>query len=292
MVESIRDDPSVPGFTPVDTPDNAAFRALSLKIGTLTLDTGLTNIVDLPQPTVSLSALPNEQARHHKSTVDVHPPEFVHPHPPYQVYSTPVYDARQLTKPGAEKRTFHFDLDITDYPEEGGVDFKVGGAIGICPPNDDETVEDVFNQLGIPKFIRDKPVLLKTQGGRWPTIWGDEKARELVTTRRELLTWCSDISSTAPTKSLLRLLAEHADAINEKKILLYLASAQGQAAFCDLRTGPHITLSQLLHAFPSAKPPLESLLTILVDGRWSARLHHFLDALLVAAQFATVDLVE
>ncbi|KAI7581191.1 FAD binding protein, partial [Hortaea werneckii] len=31
------------------------------------------------------------------------------------------------------------------------------------------------------------------------------------------------------------------------------------AAFCDLRTGPHITLQQLLHAFPSSKPPLEHL---------------------------------
>ncbi|KAI7257267.1 FAD binding protein, partial [Hortaea werneckii] len=55
------------------------------------------------------------------------------------------------------------------------------------------------------------------------------------------------------------LLADHATAPNEKKILTFLASAQGQAAFCDLRTGPHITLQQLLHAFPSSKPPLEHL---------------------------------
>ncbi|KAI7246637.1 FAD binding protein, partial [Hortaea werneckii] len=54
-------------------------------------------------------------------------------------------------------------------------------------------------------------------------------------------------------------LADHATASNEKKILTFLASAQGQAAFCDLRTGPHITLQQLLHAFPSSKPPLEHL---------------------------------
>jgi len=143
------------------------------------------------------------------------------------------------------------------------VDFKVGGAIGICPPNDTELVNDIFDALGIPSFVRDKAVLLKTTGGRWPTIWGDDKPRQLTTTRRELLTWCADVQSNPPTKPLLRLLAEHATAPHEAKILLYLCSAQGQAAFCDLRTGPHVTLPQLLHAFPSAKPPLNELFGVL-----------------------------
>lgn len=256
-------DTSKPGFTPVVIPDNDAFRALDLKLNGLTLDTGLSQVVDLPQTTISLSPLSKEASQNHESHVHVHPPEFVQPHPPYDVFSAPVYNARQLTKDGAEKRTFHFDLDVTDYPDEGGVDFKVGGAIGICPPNDPDIVDDIFNMLGVPKFVRDKPILLKTQGGRWPTIWGDEKARELVTTRREILTWCCDISSTPPTKQLFRLLAEYADAKNENKILMYLCSAQGQATFCDLRTGPHITLQQLLHAFSSSKPPFDALVCVL-----------------------------
>ena len=126
-----------------------------------------------------------------------------------------------------------------------------------------ENVDEVFDLLGIPRSMRDKPVILNTAGGRWPTIWGEDQPRSLVTTRRELLTWCSDIQSYPPTKHLLRLLAEHATAANEKKILLYLCSSQGQPAFCDLRTGPHISLIQLLHAFPSSRPPLESLLSSL-----------------------------
>lgn len=262
-VETIPAETDKPGFTPVVVPDNQAFKHLGLKIRGLTLDTGLSNIVEMPEQKVSIAPLPTEKVKEHKSKVHVHPPEFVQPHPPYGVYSAPIYHARQLTNPGAEKRTFHFDIDVTDYPEEGGVDFKVGGAIGITPPNDPEIVDDIFNQLGLPKFQRDKPILLKTTTGRWPTIWGDEQARELVTTRREILTWCCDIASTAPTKPLFRLLAEHADAKNEAKILLYLSSAQGQAAFCDLRTGPHITLQQLLHAFPSSKPPFEALVGVL-----------------------------
>ena len=263
MVETLPPDTAKPGFTPVVKPDNDAFDKLHLKIDSLTLDTGLSNIVDLPPTRISFSAAPVESSKNHQTQVNVHPPDYVQPHPPYSVYSAPVFDARMLTKPGAEKRTFHFDIDITDYPKEGGVDFVVGGAIGVCPPNDPAWVDDIFNQLGVPKFLRDKPVTLNTQGGRWPTIWGEDQTRELITTRRELLTWCSDISSVAPTKQLLRLLAEYADAKNEKKILLYLASAQGQAAFCDLRTGPHITLNQLLHAFPSSKPPLEAIFSTL-----------------------------
>ena len=33
--------------------------------------------------------------------------------------------------------------------------------------------------------------------------------------------------------------------------------------FCDFRTGPHVTVAQLLHAFPSSKPPLDLLLSVL-----------------------------
>ncbi|KAK3715148.1 hypothetical protein LTR37_007358 [Vermiconidia calcicola] len=256
-------------------PDNAAFRFLNLNLEGLSLDTDLTRTVDLPEQNVSFGSLRRESIHqkfpdeiehdHDEASVNVYPPEYMKPHPPYSIFNAPVYDARELTKPGAEKRTYHFDIDVTDYPEEGGVDFKVGGAVGICPPNDPAMVEDVMDQLGVPRFQRDKPVRLFTKAGRWPTIWGDEEARELVTTRREVLTWTVDVTSTPPTKKLFRVLAEYASDAYEKKILTYLCSAQGQAAFCDLRTGPHITVEQLLQAFPSSKPPLEALCGVLTQ---------------------------
>jgi sulfite reductase alpha subunit-like flavoprotein len=260
------------GITP---PNNDAFRFLNVNVEGLCLDTHLTKTVDLPAPKVSFGSLrrqsitekfPDEDGHEHdEEAVNLYPPEYMKPHPPYSIFNAPIYGARELTKSGAEKRTYHFDIDVTEYPEEGGVDFKVGGAVGICPPNDPYVVNDIMDQLGIPNFQRDKPVRLFTNGGRWPTIWGDEEARELVTTRREVLTWTVDISSTAPTKPLLRVLAEYATDVVEKKILLYLCSAQGQGAFCDLRTGPHITLQQLLRAFPSSKPPLEVLCSVLTQ---------------------------
>ena len=263
FLNRLEEDPATNSNCPIVVPDNDAFRTLCLRLGPLSHDSKLTNTVDLPAEIISFEKVSTEITPA-RSKAQKHPPKFVTPHPPYEVYSAKVHHARELTKPGAEKRTYHFDLDVTDYPAESGdVDFVVGGAVGIQAPNSDDLVDEIFDLLSIPAYARDKPVMMNTSTGRWPTIWGDEKPRELVTTRRELLTWCSDVQSYAPTKPLLRLLAEYATSPDEKKILLYLSSAQGQAAFCDLRTGPHITIAQLLNAFPSSHPPLPHLLSVL-----------------------------
>ncbi|KAF9890913.1 hypothetical protein FE257_005489 [Aspergillus nanangensis] len=256
--------PPITGVDFVTPPDNKAYNDLNLNVELLTLDSELTGVSDLQEKTVFFtSTIPASALDMELGPAD-HPPSFVQPHPPYNVYRAPVHHARELTKPGAEKRTYHFDIDVTDYPAESGmVDFVVGGAIGVCPKNKPEEVEDVLNQLGVPTFVRDKKVTVRTTKGRWPTIWGDEQARELITTRRELLSWCSDIQSYAPSKALFRLLAEYATEPSEKQILLFLSSAQGQGAFCDLRTASHVTVSQLLHAFPSSQPPLDHLLSVL-----------------------------
>lgn len=280
-------------YETVPVPDNDAFLQLELKIGDIPKK--LTGIEALPAKTVSFKSIPrpinppspNDSAvsldsdspspgftdgplvksivcqQNDAVDTSIQPPRFVQPHPPYHAYPARIHTARELTKPGAEKRTYHFDIDVTDYPEEDGTDFKVGGAIGVVAPNCDSTVEDILDTLLVPRFLRDKPVILSTTGGRWPTVWGDEQARELVTTRRDLLTWCTDLQSYPPTKPFVRLLAEHASDENEKKILMYLCSAEGKGRFCDFRTGPHITISQMLHAFPSSQPPLDHVLSVL-----------------------------
>ena len=263
FLDALEEDPTTKASLPVVIPANEAFRSLQLRLGPLSLDSQLHKVADLYPQTVFFNPLGSKTSSV-TSTVQQHPPTFVTPHAPYEVFPAKVHHARGLTKAGAEKRTYHFDLDVTEYPTESGdVDFVVGGAIGVQAPNSEELVDEIFDLLNIPKYVRDKQIIMTTTTGRWPTIWGDDKPRELVTTRRELLTWCSDVQSYPPTKPLLRLLAEYATAPNEKKILLYLSSAQGQAAFCDLRTGPHITIAQLLSAFPSSQPPLPHLLSVL-----------------------------
>ncbi|KAI0540064.1 FAD binding domain-containing protein [Xylaria digitata] len=281
-------------YEQVPLPDNDAFRSLGLNIRGV--PTTLTGIADLPgqfiflekqgrrrsqtaSPADSGISLGNDTSSENRSPeslahaiqnleledldTSIQPPSFVQPHPPYHVYPAKIHNTRELTKVGAQKRTFHFDLDITDYPNEDNLDFKVGGAIGVSAPNDAPVVDLVLDLLLVPRFLRDKPVLLRTTKGRWPTVWGDDQARELVTTRRALLTWCCDLQSYPPTKPLLRVLAEHCHDPNEKKILMFLCSGEGQGVFCDFRTGPHISVSQILSAFPSAKPPMDVLLTVL-----------------------------
>ncbi|KAI5290594.1 hypothetical protein KEM52_000412 [Ascosphaera acerosa] len=259
--------PASPTHPPIDTPrDNPAFDALNLVLGHLSLASELTDLAPLPANTVSFSAAPADLAG---ATADADlgpddmPPAFVEPHSPYKVFRAPLVAARALTRPGAEKRTYHFEVDVTDYPAEGGgVDFVVGGAVGVCPANPAEVVDGVLDRLGVPRRLRDQRVTLRTAGGRWPTIWGAEQPRALLTTRRQLLRWCADLLSAPPTKPLLRLLAEHAAHPAERKILLFLCSAQGQGAFCDLRTATCTTVPQLLHAFPSSMPPLDHLLAV------------------------------
>ncbi|PNH48230.1 hypothetical protein VD0004_g135 [Verticillium dahliae] len=276
-------------YESIPLPDNHAFRSLALRIGEC--PTLLTKITDLPEQTVFFES--PRRTSPAPSTADsavsvgadaspttppadkvaslsledvntkIQPPNYVQPHPPHHVFAARIDSTRELTKPGAEKRTYHFDIDISSYPEEDGTDFKVGGAIGVMAPNDPAMVDDVFDALMVPRFVRDKPVLMKTSRGRWPTVWGEDEPRELLTTRRDLLTWCSDIQSYPPTKNLLRILAEYAADENEKKLLMYLCAAEGQGVFCDFRTGPHVSLFQLLSAFPSSHPPLDLLLSVL-----------------------------
>lgn len=262
LVKKLKDISLAAEKEPLPLPDSDAFRSLKLNLVSLSMDTPLTSVMPLPNKIVSLSS-PQDPTNFSSGRDATQPPSFVQPHPPYHVFSAPVYNARELTGPGAEKRTYHFDIDVTDYPDEGGVDFKLGGAIGVCPPNEDSIVNEVFDRLGVPRFLRDKPIQLATTEGRWPTIWGEDEPRQMTTTRKEILTWCCDLQSQPPTKQLLRVLAEHASDACEAKILNYLVSAEGQGTFCDLRTGPHFTLSQILHAFPSSHPPLDELLSVL-----------------------------
>ncbi|RPA87537.1 hypothetical protein BJ508DRAFT_316629 [Ascobolus immersus RN42] len=250
--------PGTPRLPDFEVPQNDAFRSLRINLRPLSRYAKLSGVPDLAP--VDREIVPVKDIKH-RSTCNLHPPTYVKPHPPHEVFSAKVASCRELTKPGAEKRTYHFDLDVTDYPDEGtNVDFVVGGAIGVCAPNPPTLVQEIFDRLKISKEEQDEPVLLHTQGGRWPTIWGEEEARTLTTTRRELLTWTVDVQSYAPKKDILRLLAEYAEDPNEQLILKYLCSRQGQAAFCELRTGQYVTLIQLLNAFPSSHPPFAELL--------------------------------
>lgn len=158
-------------YEQVTLPDNDAFKSLGLRLENIPAN--LTGIIDMPEQTVSFTSIPRPTSSPSDSAISlgydsesspiatppknnylvpgpgyegvdtsIQPPRFVQPHPPHNVYPARIHNTRELTKPGAEKRTFHFDLDITDYPPEEVFDFKVGGAIGVMAPNDEISVDE------------------------------------------------------------------------------------------------------------------------------------------------------
>lgn len=131
FLDTLEKGPASRSSLPVLVPDNDAFRSLRFKLGPLSLDSELTKTAEVPPETMNFSAT-SPVSLSKPSTFQQHPPKFVTPHFPFEVFSAKVHHARELTRAGAEKRTYHFDLDVTDYPKESGVvDFVVGGAVGL-----------------------------------------------------------------------------------------------------------------------------------------------------------------
>ncbi|CAA90816.1 methionine synthase reductase [Schizosaccharomyces pombe] len=253
---------------------NPTFQALNMDLGLLHENITLDRIPKVPENHVSLIDIDEARAKEDPnfqihSTPSRMPPHYVQPHPPFSVFPAPILDVRELTKPGAVKRVFHFELDVSNYPLPEGEEWMVGGSFGVMAPNNEEDVDELLQLLHINPDQADAPVLLKTDGGRWPTIWAEDTPRELVTTRRELLKWTVEFMSVAPKKQLIRLLAEYAKDDTERQVLLFLVSRLGQRAFCDLRDH-NVTLITLLKAFPSVQLPLDHLLTVLPQlmPRW------------------------
>ena len=120
MIESLPLHTDEVAYAPIITPSNDAYRFLNLDLRSLSLDTPLTKIVEIPERKISFGSIRRQsitekfpqEAEHKHDAADVRrfPPEYMKPHPPYNIYNAPLYGARELTKPGAEKRTFHFDI--------------------------------------------------------------------------------------------------------------------------------------------------------------------------------------
>ncbi|KAK9240472.1 hypothetical protein V1525DRAFT_395069 [Lipomyces kononenkoae] len=249
----------------VDFPTDRAFDSLSLPLSKVMRTCRLLGVPSLPLSNIEI-VWPTDALQEKEHTNDnFAAPSYLTPHFPYDVHNVPVLATRLLTGPGAIKRTYHFDLDVTNYPDEmQGVDFRVGGAVGICPANDPILVDDIFRRLGILERDSNLEITLVTKGGRWPTIWGEDKPRRLRTSMREILTWTVDLNNSVFSKSLLRVLAEYSSNKSERMILSWLCSRQGQSTFCNLRSAPYPpTLLQLLSAFPSSSPPFALLVSVL-----------------------------
>lgn len=254
--------------------NNSAFQALPIKLSDLQKHWPSLKPHPLPPKRVSLGipsiSNPPVDTVISDSPTSPHPPSFVQPHPPYGIFAAPILDVRVLTNPGAVKRTYNLCLDISKYPLLEGKDWKIGGSFGIMPPNSDAEVLHLAHLLKIPQHELYVTKVLRTNGGRWPTIWGEDKPRCLYTSLYHIFKWCSDFISKPPTKSLFRLLAEHTLNPVEKSVLLALSDFRQDESYCRICTQSCVTLPDILEAFPSCHPPVDHLISALPQlmPRW------------------------
>ncbi|XP_071789021.1 methionine synthase reductase-like [Asterias amurensis] len=157
----------------------------------------------------------------------------------------------QLTRDDAVKTALDVELDITG----SGMSYQPGDSFSIICPNDDEEVNDLIQRLG-QEDKADCPLSLKVMAGtkkRRAAV--PEYIPQPLCTLRHALKHSCDIRS-PPKKAFLRVLVEHTDVESEKRRLQELCSKQGASNYGAFIRDPHLSLMDILTAFPSCNPPI------------------------------------
>ena len=155
-------------------------------------------------------------------------------HGPHNPYPARLLACTPLNRPGSDKDTRHIALEL----KGGGVTYKVGDSLGVCPENCPDTVQWILEALDAS---------------------GAEKVSapdgSLVPLSEALL---RHYTVTRPSSELLELLAESATDAAERASLKALA---GDAEGAGLPPGEEVL--DLLTHFRSARPTLERFATAL-----------------------------
>ncbi|ELU10569.1 hypothetical protein CAPTEDRAFT_221646, partial [Capitella teleta] len=176
-----------------------------------------------------------------------------------------------LTSEDALKTTVLLQMD------KSGLDwsFSPGDSIGIVCANRAEEVQELISRLRAESSadITSEISLLKDTKKRRARVPDHFPSPASI---RYLLSNCCDIRA-VPSKSLLRVLVEHASDPREKRRLQELCSKQGAEHYQTFIRAPELSLLDILHHFPSCQPPVVSVLGVHVvdipsgDGRCTAK---------------------
>ncbi|XP_006111092.2 methionine synthase reductase isoform X1 [Pelodiscus sinensis] len=170
------------------------------------------------------------------------------------VFHVPVTKAFQLTKEDAVKTALLLELDIS----KTAFSYQPGDAFCVICPNNAREVQELLDTLGLSE--RKKCVVclkikeaVKIKGAAQPEHIPKGSTVEFI------LTWCLEITA-VPKKAFLRALIECTSDAREKRRLQELCSKQGASDYNSFIRDPNICLLDLLHAFPTCKPPLNLLI--------------------------------
>ncbi|KAJ3048638.1 hypothetical protein HK097_010367, partial [Rhizophlyctis rosea] len=164
-------------------------------------------------------------------------------------FASKISSVRCLTGPRALKRVIEITLDLSGL----GWEYVPGDAFGINCPNPDKLVLAVLEMLALDP-VQTFKMEPKQAGGSSGLPFELNKP----CTYYEVLKYFLDLHS-LPRKSFFRVLAEYASDLAERRTLLFLSSTQGATTYRNLRL-QQPTLLDILHTFPSCKPPFARLL--------------------------------
>jgi methionine synthase reductase len=182
-------------------------------------------------------------------------------HTPNPVVLANIAHTERLSAPTALKKTLYMTLDVSSRLVEAPwvEHMQPGDAIGMVCKNSSHHVSQILRLLEVRDADAPVKVTALSPDIQLPT----HLAPATHTTKRELLTWAVDINSVHVwKKSLLRLLAEYATNVQDKKHLLYLCSKQGLKAFNQFKAWQP-SLLDVLATFASCRPPFNHLVHVL-----------------------------
>jgi len=189
--------------------------------------------------------------------------------------AAPIKEKENSIDPDLDRRVLHMEVDILGSGMEQF--YKPGDSIGILPENSPGMVDHIIKRLGCdPTAVfsvgapenndsTNNNTTSSSVNGNGEMNGAEEKLLSHLkwpcTVRNAFLHGCD--LTTAPRKSLLRVLAEHCTENTEKQRLLFLCSRQGRDSYATDILAARPSLLDLLNTFPSCKPPLEALLDAL-----------------------------
>lgn len=155
---------------------------------------------------------------------------------------------KRLTPLTYDRNVFHLEFDTSGT----GLKYAIGEALGVHGWNDETEVLEFCEWYGIdPKSVVTLPV--PGQPGQTHTRTAFHALQQQI-----------DIFG-RPPKSFYGALAEHAKAREHAMALRFIAAPEGSATFKKFSEGDTVTFADLLRQFPSARPPLSELATLVGD---------------------------
>ncbi|XP_065839167.1 methionine synthase reductase-like [Oscarella lobularis] len=168
------------------------------------------------------------------------------------VFMAKITSAKVLSRHDAVKKALEFELDLS---ESDHVQYEPGDAFSIICQNSDREVNWLIERLDLTDVAhKEAKINVKASAAtrdlsHLPETW----------TPYGWLKYCCDIRG-VPKKMFLRKLAESTSNAKEKRRILELCSRQGANDYSSLIRESSVNVLDILEAFPSCMPSLQTLL--------------------------------